>query len=84
MFESWANNAWKTGLGGKGIQHTGLPVVVDGAGLRRRFVPAFQLQVLVLQPDLGKRLVDVHRRLPGAVAGRVLLTPVALVQGTCM
>lgn len=65
-------------------QHTCLPVIVHGAGLRRRFLPTLQLQVLVLRPDLGERLIDVHWRLLGAVARRVSLPPVALVQGACV
>lgn len=65
-------------------QHTCLPIIVHGARLRRRFLPALQLQVLVLRPNLGEGLIDVHRRLPGAVARRVSLSPVALVQGACV
>lgn len=65
-------------------QHTSLPIIVDGAGLCCQLLPALQLQVLVLHSDLSERLVDVHRRLPGAVTGRVPLPPVVLVQGTCV
>ena len=96
-FWSWQNYAWnsyelirfisqirKSGSAGEEHQHTSFPVVVDGARLCCQFVPAFELQILVLQPDLGKGLIDVHRRLSGTVTWWVLLTPAALVQGTCM
>lgn len=44
-----------------GDAHTSFPIVVDGAGLCRHFLPAFELQVLVPLPDLGEGLIDVHR-----------------------
>lgn len=54
-------------------------VVLDGSRGGRFVLPALQFQVLKLQLDLGKVLIDVDWRLPCRVAGGVFFGPVVLV-----
>lgn len=69
-----------SGLGAELL--TCLAVVLDAGPGAGGLLPALQVQLLVVQLDLGQVLLDVDGRLFAVAAGRELLGPVVLVQGS--